>query len=80
MIAIASPSSALFRGLFLPFASVIIRFVRVALRVRVGCFYYSTRFDDEDLYVKTFQGSEPSVSMKYSLVKVFFELYSFLMY
>lgn len=80
MIAIASPSSALFRRLFLPFASVIIRFVRVALRVRVGCFYYSTRFDVEDLYMKTFQESEPSVSLKYSPVKVFFKLYSFLMY
>lgn len=45
MIAIASPSSALFRRLFLPFASTIIRFVRVALGIRVCYFYYSTIFD-----------------------------------
>lgn len=75
MIAIASPSSALFRRLFLPFASVIIRFVREALRVRVGSFY-STRFDVEDLYEKTFQESEPSDSLKYSPVQVFFKLCS----
>lgn len=76
MIAIASPSSALFRRLFLPLASLIIRYVRVALGVAVGYFYYSyfTLRDVQDLYEETFQESNTFMSMKPKRFKCLFKL------
>lgn len=80
MIAIASPSSALFRRLFLPFASTIIRFVRVALGIRVCYLYYSFKFLVEDWYEKKLQESGTSIRMIQNQVKGFFKLYKWLKY